>query len=138
MKLLENRKKRSLFLNGFCSNFALYLRTMNYNNKKFRPIQNTENAETSEETIFHYKQQGSILTCTYSGGQITKGQLIARVDELGNIDMRYHQINNKGELMTGICQSTPEIMPNGKIRLLEDWQWTSGNHSKGTSILEEI
>ncbi len=111
---------------------------MNYNNKKFRPVSNTENGEISEQTIFHYKQQGNILTCDYSGGQILKGHLMATVDEDGHIDMRYHQINSKGELMTGTCSSTPEVMPNGKIRLIEDWQWTSGDYSKGHSILEEI
>ena len=106
--------------------------------KKFQPVSNTENSEISEQTIFHYKQQGNILTCDYSGGQILKGHLIATVDEDGCIDMRYHQINSKGELMTGTCNSTPEVMPNGKIRLFEDWQWTSGDYSKGHSILEEI
>ncbi len=111
---------------------------MNYHNKKFRPVSNTPNGETSEETIFHYKQEGNILTCSYSGGQIKSGQLIGLVDEAGNIDMRYHQVNGKGELMTGICQSKPEIRSDGKILLHESWQWTSGDQSKGNSVLEEI
>lgn len=111
---------------------------MNYHNKKFRPVCNTPNGETSEETIFHYKQEGNILTCSYSGGQIKSGQLIGLVDPEGNIDMRYHQINTKGELMTGICQSTPEILNDGRIRLHERWQWTSGDCSEGNSILEEM
>lgn len=111
---------------------------MNYNNKQFRPVSNTPNGETSEQTLFHYKQEKNILTCTYSGGQIISGQLIGLVDDEGNIDMRYHQVNNKGELMTGVCQSTPEILSDGRIRLHETWQWTSGDHSKGNSVLEEI
>jgi hypothetical protein len=40
--------------------------------------------------------------------------------------------------MTGKCYSTPEIMDNGKIRLHEIWEWTSGDCSKGNSIIEEI
>jgi len=40
--------------------------------------------------------------------------------------------------MTGTCFSKPEIMDNGKIRLHETWKWTSGDKSKGNSILEEI
>jgi hypothetical protein len=51
--------------------------------------------------------------------------------------MRYHQVNDNGELMTGTCQSAPEILPNGKIRLHERWDWTSGDKSKGRSIIEE-
>jgi hypothetical protein len=111
---------------------------MNYNNKTFRPVSNTENGETSEETIFVYKQTENILTSEYSGGKIIHGHLIGLVDADGNIDMRYHQINDKGEIMTGVCTSIPEILQNGKIRLHETWQWTSGDLSKGESVIEEV
>jgi len=111
---------------------------MNYNNKKFRPIVNSENGETSHDTIFEYKQTGNILTSEYKGGQILYGHLIGLVDENGNIEMRYHQVNLKGELMTGICHSEPELTAEGKIRLNENWKWTSGDMSSGKSVLEEI
>ncbi len=111
---------------------------MNYNNKKFRSIQNSENGETSKETVFEYKQTGNILTSTYKGGKIVQGHLIGLVDEIGTIKMSYHQINTKGELMTGVCSSKPEILATGKIRLYESWKWTSGDKSEGNSILEEL
>ncbi len=111
---------------------------MNYNNKTFHPVENSENGETTAETIFEYKQNGNILTSEYKGGEIVSGHLIGLVDDHGNIEMRYHQINKKGELMTGICFSKPEIMENGKIRLYEEWRWTSGNMSSGKSTLEEL
>lgn len=110
---------------------------MNYNNKVFKPISNTENGETSNETIFHYKQVGNVVTATYLGGKIIQGHLIGLVDSFGNIEMRYHQVNEKNELMAGICKSTPEILANGKIRLHEEWEWISGDKSTGTSIIEE-
>ncbi len=111
---------------------------MNYHNKKFRPISNSENGEVSDDMIFHYSQEGNVLTCTYQGAKITKGQLMGLVDGEGRIEMRYHQVNSNGELMTGICKSVPEKMDNGKIRLLESWRWTSGDGSQGESVLEEI
>ncbi|MEX2564758.1 MAG: n-acetylglutamate synthase [Cyclobacteriaceae bacterium] len=111
---------------------------MNYHNKKFKPVTNSENGETSGETLFHYQPEGDILTSVYQGGKIKRGHLIGLVDKKGNIDMRYHQVNLKGELMTGTCRSRPEIMENGKIRLHEEWQWTSGDGSRGTSMLEEV
>lgn len=110
---------------------------ISYNNKIFRPVVNSQNGETSEATLFHYRQSGNILTAEYAGGKIKKGHLIGLVDENGNIEMRYHQVNEKGELMTGICTSRPEILANGKIRLHESWEWTSGDRSRGTSVLEE-
>jgi hypothetical protein len=111
---------------------------INYHNKTFIPKTISQNGEVSEQTTFMYKQSGNILTSEYSGGKIIKGHLIGIVDEKGNIDMRYHQVNDNNEIMTGICHSIPEILPNGMIRLHEKWQWTSGDRSKGESILEEV
>tara|TARA_B110000046_G_scaffold120986_1_gene127604 strand:+ start:908 stop:1273 length:366 start_codon:yes stop_codon:yes gene_type:complete len=116
----------------------LVLHPMNYNNKKFRPIESSANGETTEDTVFEYIQTGNVITCTYSGEHIVIGHLIGLVDANGNIDMRYHQVNTKGELMTGVCSSKPEIREGGKIRLHEQWQWTSGDKSHGHSILEEF
>ena len=110
---------------------------INYNDKIFRPIINSENGETSSETVFYYKQVDNILTSEYSGGKIKYGHLIGLVDNRGNIEMRYHQVNDKDELMTGVCKSKPEILENGKIRLYESWEWTSGDKSKGQSIIEQ-
>lgn len=111
---------------------------MNYHDKKFVSITNSENGELEANTVFHYKQEGNILTCEYSSGDVIRGHLIGVVDAKGNIDMRYHQINAKGEIMTGTCHTVPERMPNGKLRLHENWQWTSGDLSTGNSILEEV
>lgn len=111
---------------------------IDYHNKQFRPVSNTDNGETSAATVFHYRQDGRILTSEYSGGKIIKGHLIGLVDDEGCISMRYHQVNDRNELMTGVCHSKPEILPNGKIRLHESWQWTSGDQSNGSSVIEEF
>lgn len=111
---------------------------MNYNGKLFRAVSNTENGETSSETLFRYEQDGAILSSTYAGGRIVKGHLIGLVDDAGNIDMRYHQMNDQQELMTGMCRSVPQVLANGKIRLHEYWKWTSGDGSEVRSTLEEV
>jgi len=111
---------------------------INYNNKRFRVLENTPNGETSDSTIFEYKQEGAIVTANYSDDRIKIGHLLGIVDIDGIITMSYHQINHKGELVYGRCSSTPEVLPNGKIRLHEFWQWGSGDKSKGNSVLEEL
>lgn len=111
---------------------------MNYNNKKFKVISNSNNGELTTDMVFHYQQEGDVLTCQYNGGEIVTGHLIGLVNDAGNIKMSYHQINKKGEMQTGICDSVAVVMPDGKIRLHEAWQWTSGDKSKGTSVLEEV
>ena len=66
------------------------------------------------------------------------GHLLAIANKNGHLNMRYHHLNNNGELMTGICYSTPEIMPDAKITLHERWRWTSGDESEGESVIEEV
>ena len=111
---------------------------INYHNKTFRSVSNTSNGDVGNETFFYYQQQDYIVTAHYSGGSVVKGQLIAIVDEAGHLNMRYQHINTDGKLMTGLCHSTPEILPNGKLRLHESWQWTCGDLTSGTSVIEEI
>ena len=109
-----------------------------YGGRLFRPVTTTGKSDTSSDTIFKYEHKFNLLTGTYSGGGIRFGHLIGTVDDEGKIDMRYHHMTHDGELMTGHCKSTPEILENGKIRLHEKWKWTSGDLSRGTSILEEL
>jgi hypothetical protein len=75
---------------------------------------------------------------TYHGGGIAFGMLIAKADAAGGLDMRYQHLNAAGELMTGLCRSTPEVLPDGRLRLREAWQWTSGDGSRGESMIEEL
>ncbi|OEK09891.1 n-acetylglutamate synthase [Flavivirga aquatica] len=111
---------------------------MNYDNKNFKPILNSENSEITPNTIFLYKQKGNILTSSYKGDNIIEGYLLGIVHDDGTINMVYHQVNKNGNLMTGTCISKPKLNKEGKIQLHEKWQWTSGNKTKGKSILEEI
>lgn len=111
---------------------------INYHNRIFRSLSNTGNGEVGAETTFYYQQKDQIVSATYEGGSIRYGTLIAVVDEAGQLDMRYQHVNGQGELMTGRCQSVPELLPDGRLRLHETWQWTSGDLSAGHSVVEEV
>jgi hypothetical protein len=111
---------------------------MNYDGRKFVSIQNSGSGEVGAKTVFHYHQQENIVWAEYSGGEIARGMLIANCDAEGNLDMRYQHINTSGELMTGKCLTSPEVLPDGRIRLHEKWQWTCGDLSSGESVITEI
>ncbi len=111
---------------------------INYNGRKFVSVQNTKNGEVSLETIFEYQQEGNILSATYSGGDIIKGTLIGIVRENGCLQFRYNHINSRNEIRGGQCVSTPEPLPDGRIRLHERWKWTDSDQSEGESIIEEV
>lgn len=112
--------------------------SISYDDRRFRSVANSETGEVGAETIFHYHQDGDVVWAEYSGGEIVHGMLIALVLDDDLLDMRYQHVNRNGELMTGVCRSIPEILPDGRLRLHEKWQWTSGDLSTGESIVEEI
>lgn len=109
-----------------------------YNGRVFGSAANTANGEVGADTRFHYHQDGKIVWAEYGGGSIVKGFLIATVQEDDSLDMRYEHINRDGELMTGRCHSVPEKLADGRLRMHEKWQWTSGDQSSGESTLEEV
>lgn len=110
----------------------------NLDGKIFVSASNTENGEVGADTLFYYRQKGNIVSAEYRGGTIVRGQLLAQVLDNGQLDMRYHHLNNKGEFMLGKCLSTPVILPDGRLRFKESWQWLSGDRSSGYSEIEEI
>lgn len=123
-----------------------------YENRILVSKSNTPNGEVSPLTTFHYSQSPStphIVSAAYSGGSIVKGHLIGTVDLAeGSLEasgpgdnvlrMVYHHVNEKGEIMTGKCVSTPEVLEDGRLRLHEEWEWTSGGVGKGASVVEEV
>ena len=111
---------------------------INYHNRFFRFVSNSASGEVSSETIFHYRQKDNVVWATYEGGGVKFGTVVAQVLASDELEMRYSHVNQAEELMTGECRSTPEILPDGRIRLHEKWQWTSGDLSSGESIIEEV
>jgi len=111
---------------------------VNYNGKRFVSIANTDNGEVSSKTYFDYKQEGNILSGMYSGGEIVKGTLIGLVDDNGCLNFRYNHVNTKNEIRGGQCYSTPESLPDGRIRLHESWQWLDSDQTEGKSTIEEV
>ena len=111
---------------------------INYDGRKFIPKMNSENGEVSEQTVFAYHQRGNLLWAEYSGGDIWKGSLIGTVLSNGELDFVYHHMNRDMQVKTGKCHSVPTILENGKIELSEEWEWTSGDCSKGESLLVEV
>ncbi|MFV5490944.1 hypothetical protein [Acinetobacter sp. ASP199] len=111
---------------------------LNLNNKKFVNAKNTSNGEVTGETVFNYSQVGERIEATYSGGSIQYGHLLGFMTSKNTFRMAYHHINEMNELRIGECQTEIGRQANGKIQLIEKWQWRNGDCSTGESILIEI
>jgi hypothetical protein len=112
--------------------------SVHYDARRFRPVENSSTGEVGPETVFDYHQEEDLVWATYEGGAVRFGTLVATADAEGRLDVRYGHLNRSGELMTGECRTTPERLPDGRLRLHEEWRWTSGDRSSGTSVVEEI
>ena len=110
----------------------------NYHDRHFRSLSNSGTGEVDDATRFHYRQQDNVLWATYSGGAIKHGTLNGLVHPDGSLEFCYTHVNEDDVIMTGRCRSTPELLSDGRLRLHEQWQWTSGDHSAGASVVEEV
>nr|WP_263326837.1 n-acetylglutamate synthase [Neobacillus sp. Marseille-Q6967] len=111
---------------------------INYHGRRFVSVENTDNGEVSSQTIFEYQQNGNIISATYSGGEIIKGMLVGVIKEDGCLQFRYNHVNHQNEIRGGECNSTPKILPDGRIRLYEKWRWLDSEATEGHSIIEEV
>jgi hypothetical protein len=111
---------------------------INLNKKTFKAISNSDNGEVSEYTLFYYSQNENIISAEYNGGKIIKGNLIGKQLDNGDFDFVYQHINSNNEIKIGKCLSRAILQNNGKITLLEKWQWLCDDMSQGASELIEI
>jgi len=111
---------------------------MNFDGKTFGLLSNSEEGEVSTETLFHYKQEGDLVTADYSGGTIRHGKIIAKQNKRCDLEMVYNCLTNDGELRSGKAYAKVSINSGEKIQLDLDWKWLEGEREKGTSIYTEI
>lgn len=114
---------------------------LNFHNKTFKVVRNDgPGAEVNLETVFHFRQMESegvtILHADYFGGEVRYGKLLGLLED-GRIRHSYIQVNLQGGFSSG--QSTDEIriLPNGKIQLIDSWEWKT-REGRGQCVMEEI
>ncbi|MEO8585423.1 MAG: n-acetylglutamate synthase [Acidobacteriota bacterium] len=111
---------------------------IDFDGRRFRTVQNSDAGESSSETVFRYRQKGSVVWATYHGGNVSFGTLLARVVAGGRLEMVYQHLNKNGDFRTGRCRARVEVLGDGRYRLHEFWEWTSGASGKGRSVTEEV
>ncbi|MBR4732564.1 MAG: GNAT family N-acetyltransferase [Lachnospiraceae bacterium] len=110
---------------------------IDYDGRKFIPMENTENGEVDGNTIFHYHQNGNDFSADYSGGEIKKGYMIGKVSDNGELDFYYEHVNVDDVIRAGKCHSVPRLNNDGKLELHEEWQWLNGDCTSGKSVVVE-
>lgn len=113
------------------------MKEINFNNKRFELIQNSENGQVDTDTIFDYKQDGNLVTADYYGGSVKYGKIIAELNG-EKLNMLYQCFTTDNQLKAGraIAQITTTL--EDKIKLSLDWEWLTNSNEKGKSEYIEI
>jgi len=103
--------------------------------RRFAAVANV-GGEIGADTVFEYQERDGEIWATYRGGAVRRGFLVGtRAGDA--LDIRYVQLNGGGETSSGYCRSTIHMLPDGRLRLDEKWQWES-RPGGGTSVVEEV
>lgn len=113
--------------------------SLDLHGRRFRVLQNDVGGEADHLTVFHFRQDGNLVSADYRGGRVTAGRLLG-VFESDSINFHYVQANDRGEIRTGSATDSVHVLPDGRLRLIERWEWSgeSDDHKTGTLVLEEF
>ena len=109
---------------------------LNLNRKKMHVVSTDQNGEVNIDTIFEFEQNGNIVTARYAGGKIRIGYLVGKING-NNLEFRYAQANIHDHLDGGQSNCEIKRVDNGKLQLIEHFQWSTREGS-GTNVFEEL
>jgi hypothetical protein len=109
---------------------------IDYDGRRFSPA--GHRSGDHDVTVASYRQRGDLLWADFSGGRVRRGALtgVCRPDD--TLEFSYTMVLADGELIAGHCESTPEVLPDGRIRLHERWERYWPEAATGVSELDEI
>ena len=95
-----------------------------------------EQGVVGSDTRLHLVQKGSRVLARYRGGAVERGCLVGRVTG-ASLVFRYVQREASGELHAGrsVCELTRR--DDGRVRLLEHFEWSTRDGG-GTNVFDEV
>ena len=106
---------------------------INYDGRRFRPAESTENGRVAV-----YRQDGDLLWGEFTGGRARRGALTGTCEPDGRLEFAYCIVLESGDVISGHCRSTPTLLDDGRIQLDEVWERYGEHAAAGVSRLLEI
>jgi len=106
--------------------------TINFHNKTFSLVENSEHGSATSKTIFKFQQEDNLVTADYSGGGIKYGKIVSRLEN-ETLQMLYQCLTEEGILKAGKATAKVGFIEKNKIKLSLDWEWLGETKQKGTS-----
>ena len=106
---------------------------MNLAGRTFRAVSNSKNGHLNTETEMRFTADNGIVVGTYSGGTIAVGHVLAKRTSATELEMLYHGATSDGIHSAGTAHATFSPDGEGRLRMYLNWQWLTGDRSKGQS-----
>lgn len=111
--------------------------TVDYDGRRFRSV-GANPTDTEDAPVGHYHQRGDLVWGEFSGGAVLRGSLAGLREPGGEVEFAYCQVLVDGSVVSGRCVSHPEQLPDGRLRLREQWQRYGEHAGCGVSYVEEV
>jgi hypothetical protein len=104
--------------------------------RRFRVASTSQGSVVSASTILTIEEDGPFVCGRYSGGTVVHGYLIG-IRRAAELHFRYVQGDQSGSIDAGASRAQVEEDPQGRVRIIEHYEWATREGS-GTNIFEEI
>ncbi|HEU4946128.1 MAG TPA: hypothetical protein VFT31_03135 [Kribbella sp.] len=88
--------------------------------------------------LARYHQEDDLVWAEFGGGRVRRGSLVGTCEADGELRMTYCMVLRGGEVVSGRCVSTPELLEDGRILLTEHWERYGPGAATGISYLEQV
>lgn len=105
-----------------------------FDGRKMNATKTASNGVVNHETIFCFHEFNGMIVAEYAGGKVKHGYLIGKINS-GKLEFQYTQLHEDNQLDGGYSICDIEILSDDRIRLVENFKWSSG---EGSNIIEEL
>lgn len=105
---------------------------------KMNVVKTADNGVVNQDTIFFFSQKENVVSAEYQGGKILKGFLVGKLSTQNQLEFSYCQMQLDGKLDNGLSSCQLSKNDEGKLILIEHFEWKSRPGEFGTNIFQEL
>jgi len=106
---------------------------MNLAGLTFRAVSNSKNGSLNSKTEMHFTADDAIVVAHYRGGTIAVGHVLGKRLGESELELLYQGATTSGEVQAGKAHARLEQASDGRTHMYLEWQWLTGDRSKGQS-----
>ncbi|MFI6457268.1 hypothetical protein ACIBF6_37640 [Streptosporangium amethystogenes] len=110
---------------------------LNLNDRRFVMVSSTASAvDPDGPTEFTYRESGGIIWGDYTGDTVVHGRFVG-IRDGDRVEITYVHLLKNGERASGQGGSRVETLPDGRLRLVEEFQF-AGDDTQHVSVCAEV